>query len=131
PSVSACQGRYRLRVFLRPCGDPAKAVEELNAGMSSTGRPEDLGSMCAVVVDTVAGSLRFAAAGHPPAWLWHDSEIRPLRATGPLLTLDPKGTYYSKELPLEPGDLLLLYTDGLAEARAGEQLFGEERIAAI
>ena len=32
---------------------------------------------------------------------------------------------------LERGDLLLLYTDGLAEARAGEQLFGEERIAGI
>ena len=27
------------------------------------------------------------------------------------------------------GDLLLLYTDGLAEARAGEQLFGEDRVA--
>ena len=87
--------------------------------------------MCAVIVDTMAGALRFASAGHPPAWLWHDNEVRPLRATGPLLTLDPKGSYHSKELPLEPGDLLLLYTDGLAEARSGEQLFGEERIAAI
>src|SRR5205814_4628759 len=99
--------------------------------MSSTGRPEDLVSMCAVVIDTHASSLRFASAGHPPAWVWHDSELRPLRATGPLLTLDPQGTYSSRELPLEAGDLLLLYTDGLAEARAGEQLFGEERIASL
>ena len=35
----------------------------------------------------------------------------------------------SEEIALAPGDLLLLYTDGLAEARNGEQLFGEERIA--
>jgi sigma-B regulation protein RsbU (phosphoserine phosphatase) len=48
-----------------------------------------------------------------------------------LLTLDPHASYYSRELPLEPGDLVLLYTDGLAEARSGGQLFGEERIAAI
>ena len=73
--------------------------------------------------------LRFASAGHPPAWLWHDGEVRPLRATGPLLTLDPDGEYTSFEVPLDTGDLLLLYTDGLAEARDGEQLFGEERIA--
>ena len=43
--------------------------------------------------------------------------------------LDPSGGYSSREIPLDEGDLLLLYTDGLAEARAGEQLFGEERIA--
>jgi serine phosphatase RsbU (regulator of sigma subunit) len=43
--------------------------------------------------------------------------------------LDPKGTYHSREIPLEDHDLLLLYTDGLAEARDGELMFGEERIA--
>ena len=43
--------------------------------------------------------------------------------------LDPDGEYTSREIPLDSGDLLLLYTDGLAEARAGEQLFGEERVA--
>ena len=54
-----------------------------------------------------------------------------LRSTGPLLTLDPRGSYYSRELPLMVGDVILLYTDGLAEARAGTQVFGEERIASI
>jgi serine phosphatase RsbU (regulator of sigma subunit) len=43
--------------------------------------------------------------------------------------LDPSGHYYSREIPLALGDLALLYTDGLAEARSGEDLFGEERIA--
>jgi serine phosphatase RsbU (regulator of sigma subunit) len=131
PSITAFQVKYLLRVFLRQYRDPAQAVEELNAVLSATGRPEDMVSLCAVVIDTEAGSLRFASAGHPPAWAWHEGEVRPLRATGPLLTLDPHGTYHSRELPLDPGDLLLLYTDGLAEARAGEQLFGEERIAGI
>ncbi|MHB8466862.1 MAG: SpoIIE family protein phosphatase, partial [Acidimicrobiales bacterium] len=36
-----------------------------------------------------------------------------------------------REVTLDAGDLLLLYTDGLAEARSGEQLFGEERIAGV
>jgi serine phosphatase RsbU (regulator of sigma subunit) len=55
--------------------------------------------------------------------------VRPLRATGPLLMLDPSATYYSREIPLEPNDLCLVYTDGLSEVRSGGQLFGEERVA--
>ena len=34
-------------------------------------------------------------------------------------------------MPLDVGDLVLLYTDGLTEARSGEQLFGEDRVAGI
>lgn len=131
PSITAFQVKYLLRVFLRQYRDPAQAVEELNLIMSAQGRPEELVSLVAVVFDQAAGTLRFASAGHPPAWLWHDGELRPLRATGPLLTLDPHAGYTSREVPLEPGDLLVLYTDGLTEARAGEQLFGEERVAGI
>jgi len=48
-----------------------------------------------------------------------------------LLTLDPKGTYTSKEIEMRPGDLILLYTDGLIEARSGGQLFGDERVGQI
>jgi serine phosphatase RsbU (regulator of sigma subunit) len=87
--------------------------------------------MCAVVFDQVAGTMRYASAGHPPAWLWSSGEVRPLRATGPLIALDPHGTYISREVALNRGDVLLLYTDGLAEARQGEQLFGEERVAGV
>jgi serine phosphatase RsbU (regulator of sigma subunit) len=84
-----------------------------------------------VLFDMEAGTIRHSSAGHPAAWLWQDSEMYALRSTGPLLTLDPKATYFSRELPLRVGDVLLMYTDGLAEARAGGQIFGEERIAGI
>jgi serine phosphatase RsbU (regulator of sigma subunit) len=84
-----------------------------------------------VVFDVEAGTLRWASAGHPAAWLWHEREVQPLRATGPLLMLDAQAEYSSREIPLDSGDLLLLYTDGLAEARDGELLFGEERIAQL
>jgi phosphoserine phosphatase RsbU/P len=130
PSITAFQVKYLLRVFLRQYRDPAQALEELNAIISAQTRNEEFVSLCLVVFDQAAGTLRYASAGHPPAWLWHDGEVRPLRSTGPLLTLNPKASYGSREVALDPGDLLVLYTDGLAEARAGGQLFGEERIAA-
>ena len=131
PSITAFQVKYLLRVFLREYRDPGQALEELNLVLAASGRPEDLVSLCTVVFDQAAGTLRFASAGHPPAWVWHDREVRPLRSTGPLLTLDPEAEFYSRELPLMFGDLVVLFTDGLAEARSGSQLFGEDRIANI
>lgn len=129
PSITAFQAKYLLRVFLRQFRDPAQALEELNTQMSALGRGEEMISLCVVVFDTEADTIRYASAGHPPAWLWHEKDVRPLRSTGPLLMLDPTGSYHSRELRLDPGDLVVLYTDGLSEARAGDQQFGEERIA--
>lgn len=129
PAITAFQAKYLLRVFLRQYRDPAQALEELNVQMSATAPSEEFVSLCVVVFDTEAGTLRVASAGHPPAWLWHDRDLRPLRSTGPLLMLDPKGTYYSREIGLETNDLCLLYTDGLSEVRKGSEIYGEERIA--
>jgi serine phosphatase RsbU (regulator of sigma subunit) len=131
PSITAFQVKYLLRVFLRQHRDPARALEELNTVLSAERGPEELVSLCAVVFDTDAATLRFASAGHPPAWFWHDGEIRALKATGPLLNVNPTVGYTSREIELRSGDLLLMYTDGLAEARSGTQLFGHERIAHI
>src|SRR3546814_18878801 len=91
--------------------------------MSGLERQEEFISLCVVVFDTEAATLRVASAGHPAAWLWHDREVRALRATGPLLMLDPDGGYTSREIPLDPGDLLLPSTHGLAAARARDHPF--------
>src|SRR6185312_2547875 len=131
PSITAFQVKYLLRVFLRQYRDPAQALEELNRLLGDQTRPEELVSLCVVVFDPEAGTMRFASAGHPPAWHWNGGEVRPLRSTGPLLTLLPDATYVSREMELEPQDVVLLYTDGLAEARAGDTLFGEERVAGV
>ena len=64
-SITAFQAKYLLRVFLRQFRDPAQALEELNAQMSASERIEEFISLCVVVFDTEAGTLRYASAGHP------------------------------------------------------------------
>lgn len=127
-SITAFQAKYLLRVFLRQFRDPAQALEELNEQLSAGDRNEEFISACVVVFDTEAATLRYCSAGHPAAFLFQADGVAPLRSTGPLLMLDPTAGYFSKEIPLVRDDLLVMYTDGLAEARSGPQIFGEGRI---
>lgn len=131
PSITAFQAKELLRVFLHEFRDPAQALEVLNERMSRHARPEEFVSIFVAILDEVAGTVRYASAGHPAGWIWHDRDIQALPSTGPLLLLDPKAAFHSRELAFEVDDLLVAYTDGLAEARAGQAQFGEERIAAF
>lgn len=67
------------------------------------------------------GRLRYFNAGHPPALLVRGSgEVEHLGATGPLLTRSlPLPSRAVVEVRLAPGDRVLIYTDGLFEARDG------------
>ncbi len=127
-SITAFQAKYLLRVFLQQFRDPAQAFEEINAQLATGDRNEEFISVCVVVFDTEAGTLRYASAGHPAAFVFHEEGVAPLRSTGPLLMLDPRASYFSREIELHPADLVVMYTDGLSEARSGRQLFGENRI---
>ncbi len=130
-SLTAFQAKYLLRVFLRQFRDPAQAFEQINTQLATgSDRQEEFISACVVVFDTEAATLRYASAGHPAIFFFQQAGVTPLRSTGPLLMLDPGSEYFSRELPMESGDLVVMYTDGLSEARAGGggSLFGETRI---
>ncbi len=131
PSITALQAKYLLRAFLLQFRDPGQALEQLNSQMSVLERGEEFISLIVMVFDTDAETLRYASAGHPAAFVWHGREVRPLGATGPLLMLDPTAPYHSREMSWDLDDLAVLYTDGLAEARNGEALFGEDGVASM
>lgn len=131
PSITALQAKYLLRAFLLQFRDPGQALEQLNAQMSVLERGEEFISLCVLVFDTDAETLRYASAGHPAAFVWHHREVRPLGATGPLLMLTSTASYHSREMAWDIDDVAVLYTDGLAEARNGEALFGEDGVASM
>ncbi len=131
PSITALQAKYLLRTFLIQFRDPGQALEQLNSQMSELVRGDEFISLCILVFDTEAETLRYGSAGHPAAFVWHANEVRPLGATGPLLMLDPTAPYHSREMAWDQDDVAVLYTDGLAEARRGDVLFGEEGVASM
>lgn len=76
------------------------------------------------------GRLVYCNAGHNPAALVQGERVEWLSAGGLMLGPFPGLLYESTTVPVQPGDLLCLYTDGVTEAlgQGGEQ-FGEERLA--
>ena len=85
--------------------------------------------MLVAIVDTEQGTLRYASAGHCTNLALVERELVILRSTGPLLMLDRNAHYASREVAFGTEDLLLLYTDGLVEARnSSNAQFGTERI---
>jgi sigma-B regulation protein RsbU (phosphoserine phosphatase) len=84
-------------------------------------------------IDGGSGLVRYAAAGHPPMLRLRRSslEVCEVEKNGFALGFVPETDYPQMEHTLEPGDRLLLYTDGLIEAEnAAEEFFGLARVKA-
>lgn len=82
-------------------------------------------------LDPASLRLRYASGGHPlPLLLKHDGEVVWLAQGGIPAGMLPGFTYEDLEVVLEPGDLLLVYTDGVTEAFRDEVEFGEEGLVA-
>jgi sigma-B regulation protein RsbU (phosphoserine phosphatase) len=84
-----------------------------------------------VFIDAASGLIRYAAAGHPPMLCLarRTRDCRALEKNGFALGFVPGADYEELEQPLESGDRLLLYTDGVVEAaNAADDLFGLERL---
>jgi len=78
--------------------------------------------------------LEYANAGHPPGLLLsHDGSVVPLEPSAPMIhPALPEWHSELRALPMEKGDQLLLYTDGLTEAQNGDgDDFGFERLVAL
>jgi serine phosphatase RsbU (regulator of sigma subunit) len=85
-----------------------------------------------VVVEWTASTrrLRWVSAGHPPVLVRHRGRVRCLGATGRPIGLLPDQAYTSGDTELEPGDVVVAYTDGVIEAGIGSRSeeFGLERL---
>jgi serine phosphatase RsbU (regulator of sigma subunit) len=84
-----------------------------------------------LVLEPESGRVRFANAGHNLPYLGGGDGVSELRATGMPLGLFPHSPYEEFRGVLQPGSRLLLYSDGVTEARGGrngQEQFGPERL---
>jgi PAS domain S-box-containing protein len=84
------------------------------------------------ILDAETGEFRFASAGHPSMFLRRaNSDIQALGTGSAPLGVNDDATWKCGLVDLEAGDLLLLYTDGVIEARRNDEFFGEKRLETL
>jgi PAS domain S-box-containing protein len=118
--------RYTLRMLAHREASPAEVLRQLNQAVL---RQEEARErfLTAVLVSLRPGEdrvvARLACAGHPhPLRLRAGGDCHPVVLEGTLLGLFPEAEVEERDLELEPGESLVLYTDGLTDAQAPRRL---------
>ena len=116
----------------------SQAMTRISEGLFHATAPEVFATFCFGVLDPVARTFTFVNAGHPyPVLARADGTVCDVEgAAGLPAGMDPMLTQTvpctEQRVDLAPGDVLVVYSDGVAEAGAGnEDMFGEERLRAI
>jgi PAS domain S-box-containing protein len=124
--------RAYLRSLAKTSTDPSPILRRLNRLLYQDTEDERFVTLMLTLLDPVRRSLVYSSAGHIHGYVLDRSGAprHVLASTGtPLGIFDDSEFASSPEIPLEGGDLLLLLTDGAAEARSPEGAFFEtERV---
>jgi sigma-B regulation protein RsbU (phosphoserine phosphatase) len=123
-----------LRTLAFTEADPASALARLNDLLAERSRRGMFATLLYAELDTRSGSITISNAGHlPPLVKRADGSVKKRQSTGgsPLGIL--AGMKFGQEaIGLDPGDTVVLYTDGVIEAmNAREELYGYERLEAV
>lgn len=125
-SVTAI-ARYTLRTASALTGDPLEALAAVNRAL--LGRDDaSLCSVAAIAIREHEQEVKIAVAGHPPPLLVDGPRVHEVAGPGPVLGAFPDSTWSLEVTRLEPGQHLVVYTDGVTEAAGPDGRFGEERL---
>jgi serine phosphatase RsbU (regulator of sigma subunit) len=111
-------------------GAPPKYVlEQTNRALCRDIRSLAFVTLFYAILDTAQPAVYFAGAGHPPPILCQRRALHELNANGLPLGLVPGAEYEEAWTPLQPGDRLILYTDGVVESlNVKREMFGFDRL---
>ncbi|MCC7397967.1 MAG: serine/threonine-protein phosphatase [Planctomycetes bacterium] len=127
------------RAMLRTLASVHGRAEQVFAALASRmyddlTRTERFLTAAAVAVAEGERGVDYVSAGHNDLFIYRarDDRVEAVASDSTILGFLPAPEYEARRLELEPGDVLLLYTDGITEAvdETGE-MFGEERLAAL
>jgi serine phosphatase RsbU (regulator of sigma subunit) len=125
--------RSSLRAYAEACGpdDPAGVMDRVNRALCRDSTPNEFATLWFGVFDPGARTLTSVNAGHDPPVIMRNnsSDSEELSRGGLVAGIDPAERYQAVRVPFGPGDRLVVYTDGMTDARSFDgQRFGRERL---
>lgn len=122
-----------LRLLLDQAGFGPSLLERLNRHILESSAANKFITLLIAELEPWTGLLRYLNAGHNPGFLVRENgRVEELSSGGVPLGLLPNSRYQPRELLIEPGDIVCLYSDGITEAESiDEEEFGAERLIGI
>jgi sigma-B regulation protein RsbU (phosphoserine phosphatase) len=122
-----------VRAFLRAQVDNVyylyEIMRRINLMLCRDTKPSEFVTLFYGVLDARNRRLTYSNAGHPPPLLLRAGNLTELPADNMVLGIDPDEPYTQRVVDLKKGDTLLLYTDGLPDARNfQDETFGRQRV---
>jgi len=122
--------RHTLRTAAVLTDDPLVALGTLNRALLARGDS----ALCSLAAMTLSEDpsepVRLAVAGHPPPLLVDGDEVGEIAAADPVLGAFPDAEWSISRAEVEPGQQIVVVTDGITEAQGPEGRFGELRLRA-
>jgi phosphoserine phosphatase RsbU/P len=123
--------RYTVRAVSVQTPDPAEALNMVNDVLLAHGTDR----FCTVLLlrlrrgsDREPWHATICSGGHPLPLLIRGDEVAPVGLHGTLVGAVPTAHREETTLPLKPGNALVLFTDGVTEARQGMRFYGDQRL---
>jgi len=108
---------------------PAALVSTLNQQLYASTSPEKYATFFFGLYDDTQHTLTYTNAGHLPPFLQRRGKLLPLQPTGTVVGAFPVARYGEETVTLEPGDILVAYTDGITEPEnVYGEMYGEDRL---
>jgi serine phosphatase RsbU (regulator of sigma subunit)/pSer/pThr/pTyr-binding forkhead associated (FHA) protein len=116
------------RVLYDASPNPLALVKDLNRVMHRSTDGGRFATLFVGFLDTTTGALQYVNAGHPEPYLVLGDRVRALESTGIPVAMLPTFPWTMGEVTIDPGETLVVFSDGIPEAQKGDDFFDNERI---
>ena len=131
-AADMAMAKFVFRSLAREHPEPGDFLAAANQVVVGEIAPSKFITMLYLTVDPATGAVACGCAGHPwPRLVTADGDVSALAASGLALGIDPGQSYDELREQLPVGGALVLYTDGVIEARRVGEPYGDERLDAL
>jgi serine phosphatase RsbU (regulator of sigma subunit) len=131
-AADMAMAKFVFRSLAREHPEPGDFLAAANQVVVGEIAPSKFITMLYLTVDPATGAVACGCAGHPwPRLVTPDGDVAALAASGLALGIDPGQSYDELREQLPAGGALVLYTDGVIEARRGGEPYGDQRLDAL